>query len=176
MKKTLTIVALIMIIAMLTLSGVNAASKETLASDLLNKLQKYGMTEGDKVEVQRYLDSHEVTDEQANEVLAQADELVELMVREKVDNVSKLPQAAKDEAKGIISIAANQVGVSVVFENDKITLKDANGVITTVSVSESGKLSYTGNNVNTILVVSSVAVIALAAVVVAKKTLSKVGA
>lgn len=177
MKKTLTIVALMVIVTMLTISGVNAATKATLADDLYTKLSAYGATEADKVKVERYIADNNVTDEQANTILAKADEAIAVMKAEGVTDVTKLSAESKSKIQAIAQDAASVIGLKLTFSKGKVEIYNAEGkLVETVTLSNTGKLAYTGNNVNTILVVSSVAVIALAATVVAKKRLSKVGA
>ena len=172
MKKTLTIVALMVIVTMLTISGVNAVTSATLADELYAKLSAYGATAADKVKVERYLADNAVTDAQANEILAKADEVVALMQSEGVTDVTKLSAEAKNQVKAIAQSAASQINLTLTFSKGKVEVYNAEGkLIETVTVSNTGKLAYTGNNVNTIVVVSSVAIIALAVAVVAKKTL-----
>lgn len=172
MKKTLTILALMLIVTMLTMSGVCAASSTTLADELYAKLSAYGATEAEKVKIERYLADNTVTDAQADAILAKADEAVAIMKAEGVKDVTKLSATARNQVKTIAQSAASEIGVTLTYSNGKAKIYDANGkLIETVTVSNTGKLAYTGNNVNTILVVSSVAVIALAVAVVAKKSL-----
>lgn len=172
MKKTLTIVALMVIVTMLTISGVNAATSATLADELYSKLSAYGATAADKVKVERYLADNAVTDAQADAILAKADEAIAVMKAEGVTDVTKLSAEAKNQVKTIAQSAASQAGLTLTFSQGKVEIYNAAGkLIETVTVSNTGKLAYTGNNVNTILVVSSVAIIALAVAVVAKKSL-----
>ncbi len=175
MKKTLTIVALIMIITMLTLSGVKAVSSSTLADEIYAKLSKYGMSAADKVKIERNLG--EVTAEQESQILGYVNEIASTMETDNLTNVKDLDSKGQEWIKIQIQEAAKVVGFTVNFNDGKVNVYNPQGVLVeSVPLSDNGKLAYTGNNVNTILVVSSVAVIALAAAVVAKKTLSKVGA
>ena len=170
MKKTLTIIALMLIITMITIGGVNAATSSTLANDLYAKLSAYGMTAADKVKVERYLADNTVTDAQADAVLTKADEAINVMKAEGVTDVSKLSAEAKSKVQAIAQSAASQIGLTLTFSKGKVEIYNAEGkLVETITTSNTGKLAYTGNNNNMILVVSSVAVIALAAVVVAKK-------
>ncbi len=170
MKKTLIITILVVMLTMITISGVNAATKATLADDLYTKLSAYGVTEADKVKAERYLADNTITDEQANAILAKADEAVAIMKSEGVTDVKKLSTDAKNKVKAIAQSAASEAGLSLTFSKGKVEVYNAQGkLIETVTLSNTGKLAYTGNNINIILVVSSIAVIALAATVVAKK-------
>ena len=168
MKKTLTIVALIMIITMLTLGGVKAATSSTLADEIYALLSGYGMTSGQKVEMQRYLNSNPVSDEQANAILSDAKGAVSVMQEEGVTNINDLSGEAKNKVKNLAQAAASEAGLSISFKDGVATITNSNGDVV-ATLGETGKLAYTGNNVNMVLVVSSVAVIALAATVVSKK-------
>lgn len=169
MKKTLTVIALMMIITIISISGVYAATSSTLADDLYTKLSVYGMTTADKVKVERYLTDNPVTDEQANSILAKADEAINVIKSEGVTDVTKLSAEGKKKIQSIAQSAASQIGLTLTFSKDKVEIYNAEGkLIETITLSNTGKLAYTGNN-NNIVVVSSLAVIALAVVFVAKK-------
>ena len=99
------------------------------------------------------------------------------MDAEGVKDYTKLSTEAKNQVKSIAQSAANTVGLTLTFKKGSVEVYNREGkLVETASVSSTGKLAYTGNNVNTILVVSSIAVIALAATVVAKKRFAKGGA
>lgn len=166
MKRTLKILALMAIVTILTISGVKASSS-TLANDLYSKLSAYGMSAADKVKVERYIASNNVTDEQATTVLAKADAAVEVMKEENITDYKKLSAESKAKVEALAKEAASAVGATLVFEDGVPYLQDPNGNV--IPLFDNGKLSYTGNNMNTVLVVSSIAVIALAAVVVTRK-------
>lgn len=170
MKKFLTISLLFVMLLMAFATVVNAATSATLADDLYAKGAKYGMTSADKVKIERYLSENPVTDAEANAVLAKADEAVAVMENAGVTSYDKLTTAQKDELKSIAKSAAEIVNVKLVFKKGSVEIYDQSGkLIETVTVNN-GKLAYTGNNVNSVLVVSIIAIIALAITVVAKKT------
>jgi co-chaperonin GroES (HSP10) len=183
MKKTLIIVALVAVVSMFTLGGsVNATTQSTLADELYAKLSAYGVTAADKVKVERYLADNTITDDEANAIIAKADEVVAIMNEEGVTDVTKLSEEAKSQVKAVAQEAASVAGLSLTFSEGKVDVYDASGnLVDSITTDSIGKLAYTGNSANTILVVSSlvvssVAVIALAAMFVTKKSLSKVGA
>lgn len=57
------------------------------------------MTSADKVKIERYLKENPVTDAQANEILAKADEAIAVMEKAGVTNYDKLTKAQKNEIK-----------------------------------------------------------------------------
>ena len=171
MKKLLTSVLLIVLLVMVVAPFVNASS-ETLADDLYAKLSAYGMTSADKVKVERYLADNEVTDEQASAILAKADEAIAIMDAEGTKDVRELSADAKAKIKAIAQETASTIGLTLVFTSGTVEVYKDGELIDTVTLSNSGKLAYTGNNINVLLVVASVAVIALATTVVVRKRMA----
>lgn len=170
MKKFLTVSLLFVMLVMAFATVVNAATSATLADDLYAKGAKYGMTSADKVKIERYLSENPVTDAEANAVLAKADEAVAVMENAGVTNYDKLTTAQKDELKSIAKSAAEIIDVKLVFKKGSVEIYDKSGKLIETVTENNGKLAYTGNNVNSVLVVSIIAIIALAITVVAKKT------
>ena len=171
MRKLLTSVLLIVMLVMVVAPFVNASS-ETLADDLYAKLSAYGMTSADKVKVERYLADNEVTDEQASAILAKADEAIAIMDAEGTKDVRELSADAKAKIKAIAQETASTIGLTLVFTSGTVEVYKDGELIDTVTLSNSGKLAYTGNNINVLLVVASVAVIALATTVVVRKRMT----
>ena len=101
MKKSLLISILTAVIVMACATLVNAATTATLADELYAKGKKYGMTSADKVKVERYLSENTVTDEQANAIVAKADEAIAVMEAAGTTDYSKLTDAQKDQRKPI---------------------------------------------------------------------------
>ena len=169
MKKTLAIVLLAIIAVMALATGVNAATSSTLADELYSKGAKYGMTSADKVKIERYLAENPVTDAQANELLAKADEAIAVMEKAGVTSYNKLTIAQKDEIKSIATEAAKKVDLKLVFKTKSVAIYNADGKLVETVTNTNGKLAYTGNTVNVVLAVSVVAVLAVATVVVRKR-------
>lgn len=150
----------------------NAATSAELADKLYAKGEKYGMTAADKVKVERYLSENPVTDAQADAILAKADEAIAVMEKAGVTDYTKLTTAQKNEIKAIAQSAAELIDVKLVFKTGTVEIYNKDGkLIESVSLN-GGKLAYTGNNVNTVIGVSVVAIIALAIGVVTKKRIA----
>lgn len=167
MKKVLTISILAVMLVLMVVTGVNAANNDNLAETLYNMGAKYGMTKSDKVKIERYLADYPVTESEANAIVAKAEEAVKVMEDADVTDYTKLSKAQKDQLKSIANEAASIVNVTLVFKTKAVEVYKNGKLIETVS-NNNGKLAYTGNN-NIVLVVSSIAVIALASVVARKK-------
>ena len=170
MKKSLVISILTAIIVMACATLVNAATTSTLADELYAKGQKYGMTTADKVKIERYLSENPVTDEQANSLVAKADEAIAIMEKAGTTNYDELATAQKDEIKSIATSAADIIDVKLVFKKKTVEIYDNAGKLIETVGQNNGKLAYTGNNVNVVLTTSVIAVIALAITVVTKRT------
>ena len=169
MKKSLVISILTAIIVMACATLVNAATTTTLANELYAKGEKYGMTSADKVKIERYLAENPVTDEQANAVVAKADEAVAIMEAAGTTDYSKLTVAQREQLKSLANEAASIVDVKLVFKKGTVEIYDNAGKLIEVLGQNNGKLAYTGNNVNVVLTISAIAVIALVITVVTKR-------
>lgn len=168
-NKTLVVALLFAILVTILAPIVNATTSAELADKLFAKGEKYGMTSSDKVKIERYLSEYPVTDAQANEILTKADEAIAIMEKAGVTNYDKLTTAQKDEIKAIAKDVAEKVDVQLVFKKGHVEIYKDGKLIETVTETN-GKLAYTGNNINVVLVVSIIAIIALAITIVAKRT------
>ena len=170
MKKLLTISILAVMLVLMTITGVNATTNDNLDDTLYNIGSKYGMTKSDKVKIERYLADNPVTESEANAIVAKANEAAKIMDEAGVTDFSKLSEEKKAEIKSIANQAASIVGVTLTYKSGSVEIYKDGKLIETVT-NNNGKLAYTGNN-NIVLVVSSIAVIALASVAVARKKLA----
>lgn len=169
MKKSLVISILTAVIVMACATLVNAATTATLADELYSKGSKYGMTSADKVKIERYLSENTVTDEQANAIVAKADEAIAVMEAAGTTDYSKLTDAQKDKLKSIANSAASIIDVKLVFKKNTVEIYDNAGKLIETIGQNNGKLAYTGNNVNVVLTTSVIAIIALAITVATKR-------
>ena len=169
MKKSIVISILTAIIVMACATLVNATTTATLAEELYAKGKKYGMTSADKVKVERYLSENTVTDEQANAIVAKADEAIAIMEAAGTTDYSKLTDAQKDQVKSIANSAADIIDVKLVFKKNTVEIYNNAGKLIETIGNNNGKLAYTGNNVNVVLTTSVIAVIALAITVATKR-------
>lgn len=168
-NKALIISLLFVMLVMAFATVVNAATSAELSNLLYAKGEKYGMTSAEKVKIERYLSEYPVTDAQADAILAKADEAVAVMERAGVTSYDKLTKEQKEELKAIAKSAAEIIDVQLVFKTSSVEIYKDGKLIETVT-ENNGKLAYTGNSINVVLVVSIIAIIALAITVVAKRT------
>lgn len=170
MKKLLTISILAVMLILMTVTGVNATTNDNLAQTLYNIGAKYGMTNGDKVKIERYLADNPVTEAEANAIVAKANSAAKIMDEAGTTDYKSLPADKKAELKSLANEAAGIVGATLSFKANSVEIYKDGKLIETIG-NNGGKLAYTGNN-NIVLVVSSIAVIALASVAVARKKLA----
>jgi len=168
MKKTLTIALLAIITIMALATGVNAATSSTLADELYAKGSKYGMTSADKVKIERYLKENPVTDAQANEILTKADAIA-VMEKAGVTNYDKLTKAQKNEVKSIATEAAKIVDLKLVFNKKSVAIYNNDGKLVETVSNTNGKLAYTGNVVNVVVLATTVVALVAVSAVVARK-------
>ena len=174
MKKIVTITTLFIMIVMLLGVVVNAVTASSLVDDLYALGKKYGVNEADKVKAERYLADNPITDAQAQAIYAKAEEAVKLLDSAGVTDGKKLEEQLtkeqRDQLEKIAQEAADIIGVTLTYKNGTVeAYKDGKKLDV---FTFDGKAAYTGNNTNiTLVVASSVAVIALVAVafVVRKK-------
>ena len=167
MKK---IVSLLLVLVMVL--GVFSVVKATKSSELADEIYKvgkpYGMTEANRVRIERYLSENPVTDEEANAILAKAKEMAKVFEDAGASKYSELSDSQKEKVKSIAVETGKIIDLTVVFKAKEVEIYK-NGKLIEVARYDSDKFLYTGNNVNTILVVSSVVVIALVAAFALRK-------
>jgi len=172
-KKLVTITTLFLMIVMLLQVAVSAVTASSLVDDLYALGEKYGVNEEDKVKANRYLKDNPITDEQAQAIYAKAQEAVKLLDEAGVTDGSKLDtqltKEQRDQLEKIAKEAADIIGVTLVYKNGTVEVYKAGKKIDVYTFGTK-TAAYTGNNI-TLVVASSVAVIALVAVafVVRKK-------
>lgn len=177
MKKVISFVVLFLVVAMIA-TFVNAMTSSELADKLYEMGKPYGLKVSDKARIKKYLDSVDLTDELANELIAKAQEMIDTMKKEGVTDYTKLSEAKKEEVKNIAISAAESAGLTVTFKNNgsnrkpSIVIKKGSKVLDELPYdpdTDEILLADTGSNTNIVLVVSSIAVVALVAGIAVKK-------
>lgn len=170
MKKALIATILFVMVALFATTMVNAATGAELPSLIYSKGSKYGVTEAHKVKMERFLEKHPATDAQADAVMAKVDEIVKVMENAKVTSIAKLSSTDLKKVQDLATEAAAILDIKIAWNGTKVTIYYNGKVEDVLDFSE--KLAYTGNETNIALVVSSVAVVALAAGFIARKKLA----
>ncbi len=172
MKKIIaTAISFIIMIMLITVTNVNATTGSTLADELCNIGTKYGLSSSDKIKIKRYLADNPVTDEQANQIMEKVNQAVKIMEDAGTTDVNQLTKAQKNQLKTIANEAASIIGLTLTYRNGTVEIyKD--GKLIEVITFRDGKLAYTGENNNTIIGITSVAVIALATTFILRKKIA----
>lgn len=172
MKKIVTIATIFLMVVMFATTIVSAATKDSLVNDLYALTSKYGVTNADKVKADRFLTEYPITEDQANQIYGKATEAIKILEDAGVTDVKKLDTQLTKQQKlkfqSLCQEAADIVGVTLTYRNGTAEVYK-NGKKIEVFYFTDGKLAYTGNNINIVLVVSSVAVIALATAYIVRK-------
>ena len=170
MKKSLSILVLFLLLIAMLSTTVQAMTADELANKLYEMGKPYGLTDAHKARLKNDLAATDITDEKAQAVIAKAQELVDLFKKEGVTDYTKFSKADKEEEGAAI------LDLKVVIKSE--------GKNPVIQISKDGKiidelpynpntdeiiLADTGVNSNIVLVVSSIAVVALVAVIAIKK-------
>lgn len=168
MKKMVKVAILSLIAIMLATTLVSATTSAGLAEELYSMAKGYGVTEADKVKVERYLSENPVTDAQADKIVEKAQAVLDLAKNEGVTDLTKLSVESKQKAIALANDAAAELGVTLDFTGTTVKVYKDGKLLETIS-SNNGKLAYTGTESNVVLAVSAVVVLALATFIVAKR-------
>ena len=164
MKKILVSIVLLVVLIGVLATNVKATTNAELIefckSNHTVSGKSIGLTDANKVKIERYLTENPVTDAQAGAIMAKANELIALMEKAGVSDPANLSKADKEKFMKIAQEAADIVGLKLVFHPHSVDVYKDGKLIDTATLGD--KLAYTGNNINIALVISSVAIIALA--------------
>ncbi len=175
MKKLAKIFTIVAFVAVLTTTVVNATASDDLVAALSKSYTVGGETVAlsatDKVKLERYLADHPVTEEEKDAIVANFEEAIEIMQAEGIADVAKLSPQAKNKVISLVKAAAGEMDLTVDINTTNNTVKvyDQSGKLIESARVEDGKLAYTGNNSYVYIVAPVVAIIAIAAVVIARK-------
>ncbi len=171
MKKILILSIVFIVLAIFT-TTVNAVTADTIVNDIYELGKKYGVTEADKLRGERYLADNPITDEQANQRYEKALKALSIFDKANATDVKKLNKQMTTEEKNQFRTTCQEgadiIGVTLTYRNGAVDIYKDGKKIDTYTFTD-GKLPYTGNTLNIVIVVSSVALIALATFFIAKK-------
>ena len=175
MKKlllgTILCAILVALLSTKTMAATNEELIEYVTSDHKIAGESVGIPAEDRVKAKRYLSENPVTEAQADAIIAKGNEIIELMNKANVSDPSKLSKTEKEKFMTIAKEAADVIGLKLVFHPQSVDIYDKDGkLIDTTTLGK--KLAYTGNSINYVLVISSIATIALVAGFVTKKRLA----
>lgn len=86
-----------------------------------------------------------------------------------VTNYDKLTKAQKNEVKSIATEAAKIVDLKLVFNKKSVAIYNKDGKLVETVSNTNGKLAYTGNVVNVVVLATTVVALVAVSAVVARK-------
>ena len=196
MKKAIISSVIFVIIFAFSIS-VQATTETELANKLYAIGSRYGATAADKVKIERYLADNDVTSDEADAIIAKAQEAAAIMDQAGVTDPRKLPADKKEKLKSIANQAASIIGATLVFTHDGVAVYKNGKLIDVVSIgagvattttkttttttttantsaglTQRKKLAYTGGNFKGIAIGGAIAGIALITVLIRKKVVN----
>lgn len=181
LNKTILIVALIAMVLMALTTVVNAATANDELYSYMEGVKvtvdgkTYKANESQLLALKQYLNSHELTSDQVSVVKANVAEIVKTVESENTASVSKFSSDAINKISASLDKieAATNVKINYISADNILQIKDANGnSLIEAKVGQSTNLVQTGTSYVPYIVVSGIALIAVA-VLVAKKVTSK---
>ena len=176
MKKLVSIAILFVMVVVLATSMVNAfvVEKANFAEVLTRVEDKYGLSASDKLRIERFVNTYVETDDQASNIYDQvlaAEDVLDAAGIKSIADLEKADSSVRANLASIANKAADEIGVKLAFKNMTVEISKDGKLIEVIGIKD-GKLTYTGNDVSAVLVVSSVAVLALATAFVAKRKMA----
>ena len=180
LNKTMLIVDLIAMVLVALTTVVNAAANDDLYSYMEGGSvtvggKTYKANESQLLVLKQYLNSHELTDEQVSVVKTNVAEIVKTVEGQNTADVSKFSKEAVKTVRAAMDKieASTNVKINYISADNTIQIIDANGTtLIEAKVGQSTNLVQTGTSYVPYIIVSGIALIAVA-VLVAKKVTSK---
>ena len=177
MKKLLSIALLIALIFGMATTVKAATPSEDLYAYVSKTFTIAGqevklLGNAELVKVERYLTENSITTEQYNTVKTQIDNVVAVMNKAGVTDVTKLTGANEEAVKGYVNVAASALNLTVTYnaKDDSVEIYNAEGKLVDVTSTTSvTKLAQTGATHYEYVAVPVVAIIAVAIVTIYKK-------
>ena len=171
MKKVLTISILVALVLTLACTVVRATTESELEAYIKQTHTVAGKTvklEADKVvKVERYLSTHDVTDEQATAVKAKIDEGKALLNKAGVADYTKMSRADKQQLLKIGQEAAKALGLTMTYNasEKRVEIYEGTKMLDSQPIN-ADILVQTGSNNVVYIVLAAAAIIAIAGVAV----------
>ena len=99
MKKIKIIVAMLIAIIIMGTANVFAATTNELINEVYSIGSKYGLTNSDKVKIERYLRDNPVTEAEADKLIEKAKEIDSIMQKAGTTDITKLSEEDKSKNK-----------------------------------------------------------------------------
>lgn len=163
MKKFLQ-VALVFVVSFCYLTNVNAATKQ----DLIDYASKTFTIAGKNVSspemaaiVKNYLAENEISESNADQIIAKADQIIAIMNAANVSDPTKLSKAQKDQIRSLATEAASLAGATYTYDTTtkRVTVIGPNGKVYGSAQLVTNRLAATGADYTVYVAVSGLAVV-----------------
>ena len=177
MKKTITIAVLTVVLSLFAVT-VNAATVDDVMAYVKDTHviagEEVKLSESQVLRVERYFEEYPITEAHGDALLAKLDEIKATLDEADVKDLNSMSSETKNTVLALANEAADIVGVTLAVdsENQSVSVIKDGKVLDTVSITDEGKLSYTGSSVNVYVLAASIVIIA-GIVLIAKKGLIK---
>ncbi len=172
MKKIMPIV-IALVVSLCFATTASAKVNETLLNYAKSTHKIAGkdvkLSNADIVRVERYLNENEVSDAEAKQIIAKMDEIVTILDKEGVTDLTKLSDAKKEEVLNLAKEAAEVVGATLTYDNSSKTLTVYQNGTKIEAISLNPYLKQTGTSNIALVSLSGVAVVSVAAALYRKK-------
>lgn len=176
MKKTLTVLGIILLALTVLTTVANAATTEELVSFLSQAHEIAGetkqITAAQKVEVERFLSEYPVTEEQADQVIAKIKEGIAIMDAAGTADLDKLSSSEKSSLTALANEVGDILDVKLVVDSStkSVAIYDKDGKqLSSVPYGNTDTLVNTGANYTVYIVASVLAIFAVATIIIANK-------
>ncbi|MDO5557396.1 MAG: hypothetical protein Q4G05_04055 [Clostridia bacterium] len=172
MKKTIFTVMMVVILLM-SVGVVNATSVSELKDYILGSHVIGGksvtLTATQKAQVERYFDTHTITEEQSTQVMSKINEVAKEV--EKISDLEKITSSQKNQLLSMINEAAAVLNLTVSYDSsDKaIIVYEDGAIISTISLENTGLVQTGSSRIQSVCYLGGIAIIAVALVYTIKK-------
>lgn len=168
MKKLSKVVLTTTLLATLVASSVNATTVDSLTEEIFAVASKYGMTDANKVSMERYISSYDVSVSELESVLSNVESIAAIMDAEGVTDYNDLSKESKASVKSLANSTAGLLGLSLEIADGTVKVYDVDGSLVVSFSKDNDTLVYTGN-ATFAAIAGSTAIIAIAAVILNTK-------
>ena len=165
MKKiTYVLLAVLLMFSVVT---VNAMSEDELYDVLTKKYtingDKWGVREGLKTYIKRYLDEFDVSEAHADYIKGKVDEALAILRKEGTGDWDKLSAGAKDDLKKLVEDVSNNTSVKATITNGSLVIKNPNTGADFYTSEADDIVKYTGSTNSMIALVAGISLLIVAA-------------
>lgn len=158
MKKI--ICAVLLAVSVLGLTNVSAMTKDELKTKLTSTYEvngvKFRATDSQIVEIERYINTNDISDYDAEFISNKIDEAVAIIEKGNATSLSELTEFEKEQLMGLVNDITTQTDIKLTVEDGVITVYNLDGTLFTKI---DNIVKYTNDSKILIVIASSIAVL-----------------